>query len=93
MDYPHIIPHLSREDLIEQFTLTQEERYCTPQWREEKNILGFGVLLKTFLFLGYGVWAVMEQKTGLSSKYQPFCFSCLSGRNPPFSTSGVRSNE
>ncbi len=53
MDYPHIIPHLSREDLIEQFTLTQEERYCTPQWREEKNILGFVVLLKTFLFLGY----------------------------------------
>lgn len=53
MNYPHIIPHISREDLIEQFSLTQEERYCIPQRREEKNILGFAVLLKTFIFLGF----------------------------------------
>lgn len=53
MDYPHIIPHISRQDLIEQFSLNQEERYCIPQWREGKNMLGFAVLLKTFIFLGF----------------------------------------
>ena len=53
MDYPHIIPHLSKEDLVEHFTMTQDERYYMPQWRKEKNILGFAVLLKTFSFLGF----------------------------------------
>ena len=53
MDYPHINPHISKEDLIDHFTLTQNERYFLPQWRKGKNILGFTVLLKTFLFLGF----------------------------------------
>jgi len=41
------------EDLIEHFTLVKNERYLLHQWRKEKNILGFAVLLKTFLFLGF----------------------------------------
>ena len=54
MEYPHIPPHVSKEDLFEHFTLTQDERYHLPQiWRKEKNILGFAILLKTFLFLGF----------------------------------------
>jgi len=53
MDYPHINPHLSQDDLIEHFTLNQDERYHLPEWRKEKNVLGFAVLLKTFSFLGF----------------------------------------
>ena len=53
MQYPHIPQHFSKEELFEHFTLTQEEKYILPQWRKEKNILGFAVLLKTYLFLGF----------------------------------------
>jgi hypothetical protein len=53
MEYPHIPQHFSKEELFEHFTLTQEEKYILPQWRKEKNILGFAVLLKTYLFLGF----------------------------------------
>jgi TnpA family transposase len=54
MDYPHINPHISKEELIDHFSLTQEERYFLPQiWRKEKNILGLAILLKTFVFLGF----------------------------------------
>lgn len=53
MDYPHINPHIGKEALVDHFTLTQDERYYLPQWRKEKNILGFAVLLKTFSFLGF----------------------------------------
>ena len=53
MDYPHINPHVSKVDLIDYFTLTQDERYHLPQGRKEENILGFAVLLKTFSYLGF----------------------------------------
>jgi len=54
MEYPHIPLHISKEELFEHFTLTQDERYHLPQiWRKGKNILGFAVLLKTFSFLGF----------------------------------------
>jgi hypothetical protein len=43
MDYPHINPHLSQDDLIEHFTLNQDERYQLPQWQKEKNVLGFAM--------------------------------------------------
>jgi hypothetical protein len=45
--------YISKEDLTDHFTLTQDERYHLPLWREERNILGFAVLLKTFKFLGF----------------------------------------
>lgn len=53
MDYPHITPHVSKEELFEHFALTQDERYFLQQLRKEKNFLGFAVLLKTFFFLGF----------------------------------------
>lgn len=53
MDYPHIYPHLSQDELIEHFTLNQDERYHLPQWRKKENVLGFAVLLKASVFLGF----------------------------------------
>jgi TnpA family transposase len=53
MDYPHINTHISDEELFEHFTLSQDERFLLPQWRKEKNLLGFAVLLKSFVFLGF----------------------------------------
>jgi hypothetical protein len=53
MEYPHISPNIGKEELFDHFTLTKDERYFLPQiWRQEKNILGLAVLLKTFSFLG-----------------------------------------
>jgi len=53
MEYPHIPQNISKENLYEHFTLTQDDRYHLPQWRQEQNFLGFAVLLKAFLFLGF----------------------------------------
>ena len=53
MEYPHFKLHLTQDEIIEYFTLTQEERFLLSQWRKKKNILGFAVLLKTFHYLGY----------------------------------------
>ena len=53
MDYPHLSPNMTYDDLIEYFTLTQDERYLLSQWRPDVNILGFTVLLKSFQYLGY----------------------------------------
>ncbi len=53
MDFPSIPEHIRKEEIVEHFTLTQDERYFLPQSRKDKNIIGFAVLLKTFLFLGY----------------------------------------
>jgi len=53
MEYPHIPQHFSKEELFEHFTLSQVDRYNLPLWRKEKNILGFAVLLKSYLLLGY----------------------------------------
>lgn len=54
MDYPHISLHTSREEFIDHFTLTQDERYFLSQtWRKEKNFLGLAVFLKSFKFLGF----------------------------------------
>ncbi|MDL1978463.1 MAG: DUF4158 domain-containing protein [Deltaproteobacteria bacterium] len=41
------------EDLIEYFSLTQDERNLLYQWRKDANTVGFAVLLKSFQFLGY----------------------------------------
>lgn len=53
MKYPHIPPHITKEELIEHFTLYQEERFLLSQQRKDETILGFAVLLKAYLFLGY----------------------------------------
>jgi len=54
MEYPHIPLHITNEELLDHFTLIQNERYHLPQaFRKEKSILGFAVLLKSFTFLGY----------------------------------------
>jgi len=36
-----------------QFTLSAKERNLLTQWRKEANILGFAVVLKSFVFLGF----------------------------------------
>jgi|ERR1039457_4359513 hypothetical protein len=53
MEYPHITPHSSNDELNENFTIFPEERYLFSQCRKETNILGFAVLVKVFIFLGY----------------------------------------
>lgn len=53
MEYPHFSIHIAKEDLIEYFSLTQDERYLLYQWRKDANTVGFAVLLKSFQFLGY----------------------------------------
>ena len=53
MNYPHINPHLSDEEIFEHFTLTRDELCFLSELRKERNVLGFAVLLKTFVFLGY----------------------------------------
>lgn len=53
MDYPHINPHTSQEELSEHFTLTAQERFFLSQWRKDGNVLGAAVLLKTLVYLGY----------------------------------------
>jgi len=53
MAYPHISPHILNDDLIEHFTLKSEERFLLAQWRTDANILGFAVVLKSFVYLGY----------------------------------------
>ena len=53
MEYPHINPHIQEAELAEHFTLTEEERFLLPQLRKKANIIGFAVLLKSFIFLGY----------------------------------------
>lgn len=53
MEYPHFSLHIANEDLIEYFSLTQDERYLLYQWRKDANTVGFAVLLKSFQFLGY----------------------------------------
>jgi TnpA family transposase len=53
MDYPHVTPHFSNDELNEYFTILPEERYLLSQCRKEANTLGFAVLVKVFIFLGY----------------------------------------
>lgn len=53
MEYPHLIPHFSKTELSEHFSLTPEEKFLLFQGRKDETVLGFAVLLKTFLFLGY----------------------------------------
>jgi hypothetical protein len=48
MEYPHFSLHIANEDLIEYFSLTQDERYLIYQWRKDANTVGFAVLLKSF---------------------------------------------
>ena len=52
MDYLHIIPHLSKEDLVEHFTMTQDERYSAPQWRKEKKHSRFCRIIEDILISG-----------------------------------------
>lgn len=51
MDYPFLDSLINKVDFIEHFTLSKEERYLLSQWRKDKNILGFAVLLKSYVFL------------------------------------------
>jgi len=53
MEYPHFSIYSNKEDLIEHFTLSEKDRDMLPQWGENRNMLGFAVLLKSFMFLGY----------------------------------------
>ncbi len=53
MEYPHLNFYITHDDLIEHFTLSQDERYLLTQWRKDVNKIGFAVLLKSFQYLGY----------------------------------------
>ncbi len=53
MNFPYISSFLSKNELIEYFTLSQSERNLLPNIREEKNQIGFAILLKSFIYLGY----------------------------------------
>ena len=53
MEYPHLNFYITHDDLIEHFTLSQDERYLLSQWRKDINKIGFAVLLKSFQYLGY----------------------------------------
>ena len=52
MEYPHINPHIQEAELVEHFTLSAEELFLLSQLRKKTNIIGFAVLLKSFIFLG-----------------------------------------
>ena len=51
--YPSLPKYLSKEDLIEHFTIRPSEGKVLARLRENKNVVGFTVLLKAFQFLGY----------------------------------------
>ena len=53
MSYPNLPKYLSKEDLIEHFTISASERKVLARLREKKNVVGFTALLKSFQFLGY----------------------------------------
>ncbi|HEY9783871.1 MAG TPA: DUF4158 domain-containing protein [Candidatus Obscuribacterales bacterium] len=52
-DYPRFNDIYSREELIEHFLLSESERSLALEMRGEANQLGFGILLKSVLYLGY----------------------------------------
>lgn len=53
MTYPTLRVHLHKEVLIEHFTLSPEDRELLTRIRNDTTRLGFAVLLKAFMFLGY----------------------------------------
>ncbi len=53
MKYPHISWHIDEYELRDHFTLSSQERHLLAQWRKDANILGFAVVLKSFVFLGF----------------------------------------
>jgi len=53
MPYPKLPTHLRKEELTEDFTLQPEDLRAIQRMRNERNRLGFAVLLKTFQYLGY----------------------------------------
>lgn len=53
MKYPHISWHIDHDEILDHFTLSTKERHLLTQWRKEANILGFAVVLKSFVFLGF----------------------------------------
>ena len=53
MAYPILRSQISEDDLIAHFTLDLEEQELVRRIRKESFRLGFAVLLKSFLFLGY----------------------------------------
>ncbi len=87
MDYPHLKMHFSQEELVEHFTLTSEERFFLPQWRQEGCVLGCAVLLKTYIFLGYppprkeDVSAPIISWLGQQLKLSPCEFESYSWKN------------
>ena len=53
MDYPYIEPNIGEDELIEHFILEQEDWDLIDGIRKDKNCIGFVILFKTFLHLGY----------------------------------------
>lgn len=53
MTYPYLKPNFFKEELMDHFLLDLEEKGLLVQIRKNKNLLGFTVLLKTFMYLGY----------------------------------------
>ena len=53
MKYPQISWNIDHDELLDHFTLSAKERNLLTQWRKEANILGFAVVLKSFVFLGF----------------------------------------
>jgi hypothetical protein len=52
-DYPRFNHIYSREALIEHFLLSHPERLLASEMRGDVNRLGFAILLKSLLYLGY----------------------------------------
>ena len=92
MEYPHINPHIQEAELVEHFTLTREERFLLSQLRKKTNIIGFAVLLKSFIFLGRplrnreDVPAAVITYTGQQLKLNPNLFSAYTWKDSNWKT-------
>ena len=53
MIYPKINRILSKDELSEHFTITEREKQLISKVKKNENKLGFAVLFKTYIYLGY----------------------------------------
>ena len=53
MTYPYLKLNFAKEELMDHFLLDRDEKGLLVRIRKDKNLLGFTVLLKTFMYLGY----------------------------------------
>ena len=53
MIYPDLIKTFSRDELLEHFSLSMDEKELAMRVNKQENRLGFAILLKTYQYLGY----------------------------------------